>query len=60
VGVIIVTMIFLAGLSFFVVEHDYLYLESTYVRSDVNPVAKNIDSENQESGLQPTCLEGVE
>ena len=45
VGVIIVTMVILASLSFFVIIGNYLSLESTYVRSDVNLVTKNIDSE---------------
>lgn len=45
VGVIIVTMVILASLSFFVIRDNYGNLESTYVRSDVNLVTKNIDSE---------------
>jgi len=45
VGVIIVTMVVLASLSFFLIAGSYLDLESTYVRSDVNLVTKSIDSE---------------
>ena len=45
VGAIIATMVILASLSFFIIMGNYLNLESTYVRSNVNLVTKNIDSE---------------
>jgi sensor domain CHASE-containing protein/nitrogen-specific signal transduction histidine kinase len=45
VGAVIITMIILASLSFFFIRGNYLNLESSYLRSDVNLVSKNIDGE---------------
>lgn len=45
VGVLIITMVVLASLSFLFIERNYLNLESSHVQSDVNLVSKDIDSE---------------